>query len=284
MNHRTILALLFASAFLPSVALAGPWTKGPGEAYVKFSQLYFTSNTFVDAQGNRVEGADYVATTSSLYAEVGVLENVHLQTFLPYIFSRNFFEEQDANYANVGFGDALFGVQWTPVKTKVPWALKLETKVPLYDLGAVQGPQAIQFPALGDGQVDATLWAGVGASFYPVPVYALAEVGYRYRSGLYPGEDNGRRYKDTAVLNAQVGATLFDDKVIVAANLNGAFALGDDAFTQSFLTVGPSVAVYVWKKLALEATTSPMIYSKNNSPGTTYSLGISYQPSPEEDP
>lgn len=275
--------LCMASILVPSVALAGPWTKGPGEAYVKFSQLYFGSNTYVDAEGTRVEGADYVATTSSLYAEIGVAENLHLQTFLPYLFSRNYFEEQEANYANVGFGDALFAVQWTPVKTKVPWALKLETKIPLYDLGAVEGPLAIQFPALGDGQIDATLWGGIGASLYPLPIYALAELGYRYRSGVYIGEDNGRRYKDSIAVNSQVGVTFLEGKVIVAANLSGAFALGDDEVTQSFLTVGPSLAVYVWKKLALEATASPMVYSKNNSPGTTYSLGLSYQPSPKED-
>ena len=285
LKHTTLQTLCLASVLLlPSMALAGPWTKGPGEAYVKFSQLYFGSNTYVDAQGNRVEGADYVATTSSLYAEVGVLEGLHLQTFVPYIFSRNYFEQQEASYANVGFGDTLFAVQWTPVKTKIPWALKLETKIPMYDLGAVEGPQAIQFPALGDGQVDATLWGGVGASLYPLPIYGLIELGYRHRTALYLGEDNGRRYKNTAALNGQVGAMFLEDRVIVAANVNGAFALGEDEVTQSFLTVGPSVAVYVWKKFALEATVSPMVYSKNNSPGTTYSLGISYQPSPPEDP
>lgn len=275
---RYVWATSFALTLLAMVpqAEAGPWTKAPGEAYIKYSQLFFGSDTFIDAQGNRVTGTDYAATTASIYAEFGIIPNVHAQVFVPYILSRNFFEAEETSYANVGFGDTLLALQWTPIKTKIPWAIKLEAKLPFYDLGSIEGPRASQFPALGEGQLDVTLWGSVGGSFYPLPLYALAEIGYRHRTAIFFGEDNGVRYLDTVAFNGQVGATL-GKRFLIALNVGGTLALGDDQVTQSFVTLGPAVAIYLWDKLALEANASPMIYSRNNSPGTTYSLGLSYQ-------
>ncbi len=260
---------------IPSVASAGPWTKAPGEVYVKASELLFRSDTYVAASGERVSGTDYLALTSSLYAEVGLTERLHFQAFFPWAFTRNEFTEIDTRYANVGLGDAIVGLQTTPIKRKIPYALRLEAKLPLYDVAAIDGPEAEMFPALGDGQVDLTGWLSVGGSLYPKPIYFLGEIGWRHRTEIFWGEGSGMEFGDGLTFNAQVGYT-FRERVLVAGNVNGIYSFANDAITQSFVTLGPTVALFLKHGLALEAGASPMVWSRNNSPGTTYSLGVSY--------
>lgn len=260
---------------MASAAWAGPWTKGQGEAYVKGMGLMFGSDTFVSSTGARVQGADFVARTGAVYAEGGVGGGVQLQMYLPYQVATNRFEELDTTYANVGFGDAIVGVQWTPVRLDVPWAVRLDAKVPLYDVAGIEGPEAARFPAFGDGQLDATLWASIGGSFYPLPAYALLEVGYRHRTEVFPGAGNGLEFGDGVTFFGQVGYTLFD-VALVGVNTNGVVPLVEDTVTQGFVTVGPMVAVTMWQELRLEATYDWMPWSVNNAPGATASLGVSY--------
>lgn len=275
--RRHGVAMLLASLVLvlPSLASAGPWTKEPGQVYVKASEMLFRSDTFVAANGERVSGTDYLALTSAVYLEAGLTKKLHFQAFMPWSFTRNEFTEIDTRYANVGLGDTILGLQITPYKLNLPYALRLETKIPLYDVAGIEGPEANMFPALGDGQVDVTGWLSVGGSLYPKPIYFLGEIGYRHRTEIFYGEGSGLEFGNGLTFNAQVGYT-FKERVLVAGNAGGVYSFVDDAFTQSFVTLGPTVAVFLPKGFALEAGASPMVWSRNNSPGTTYSIGVSY--------
>lgn len=268
------IVALFAA---PREAQAGPWTKKRGEYYVKVSELYFGSNTFVAPNGERVAGTDYLALTTALYGELGITDRVHIQGFLPWAFTRNAFEEQGTRYATVGLGDALFAIQTTPVDLPLPWALRLEAKLPLYDVKGPGGADALNFPALGDGQVDLTTWLSVGGSLWPTPVYFLGEVGYRRRTGVYYGEGLDLDFKDGVAFRAQAGY-IYKERLLLAGNLNGIYTPVDDTFTQSFLTAGPAVGVRLGgSNFWLEAMVDPMLWSKNNAPGTTWSVGLSHK-------
>ncbi len=262
---------------LPSAAMAGPWTKEKGKYYLKFSELYFRSNTFVAPSGERVQGTDYLAMTSALYGEFGLAKNLHVQLFLPWTFSRNAFSSSSTKYATVGLGDVLLGVQSTPFKIgQLPWALRLEGKIPLYDVQGAGGVNAQNFPALGDGQVDLTTWLSVGGSLWPKPIYFLGEVGYRRRTEFFYGQGNGLEFADGVTFRAQAGYT-FAKRILIAGNINGVYSPTDDLVTQSFLTVGPAVAIHLANNFWLEMTADPMLWSKNNAPGTTWSVGISHK-------
>ncbi|MEM1348048.1 MAG: hypothetical protein AAGI01_05770 [Myxococcota bacterium] len=266
-------------ALTPERAWAGPWTKEPGRAYVKLSSLNFTSDTFVAPSGDRVQGTDFRARTAALYAEVGVFEGLHVQAFVPYVWATNTFNADTPGqtiYGNLGFGDTIVGVQWTPVKLRLPWAVRLDTKLPLYDVAGIDGPLASSFPVFGDGQVDLTGWLGLGGSIPGLPMYAFAEVGYRHRTELFAGEGNGRSFGDGVTFFSQVGYT-FRDRVLVGASVNGIVPFDtSDGITQGFVTVGPCVAVRVVEQWRVEATYDPMLYARNNSPGPSLSLGVSY--------
>lgn len=268
--------LAMAAVMIPLDASAGPWTKDKGKYYAKVSELYFSSDTFVAPDGQRVAGTDYLALTSAAYFELGLLDGLQIQGFIPWSFTRNHFESTDTKFANVGLGDMIFGVQVTPFKTKLPFAFRLDAKVPLYDVAGIDGPQASSFPALGDGQVDLTLWGSFGGSFYPIPAYALAEVGYRHRTEVSFGQGTGLEYLDGVTFLGQTGY-IFREKLLFALNVNGVYTFKEDLYTQSFVTVGPAVGVNVWRGFWLEANVDPMVWSRNNSPGTTISLGISHK-------
>ena len=271
-----VLAAASCAVAWSAPAYAGPWTRSRGEHYVKLSELYFASDTYVDATGARVQGTDYRAWTTAAYLELGLGERFHLQAFVPWALTRNAFDELDARYANVGFGDALVGVQTTPVELGLPWALRAQARLPLYDVAAIEGPSAELFPALGDGQVDVTLWGSVGASFWPVPAFVLLELGWRRRTGWYYGEGSGRDFRDGAALLAQAGYT-WRERLLMAVNVNGVWTPAQDTITQSFLTVGPALGLELGGGWMLEAGLDPMVWSRNNSPGTTYHVGLSHR-------
>jgi len=270
---------LAALTLAPQAALAGPWTKDPGSAYVKVSSLNFTSDTFVAPNGDRVQGTDFVARTAAIYAEAGLLEGLHLQAFLPYTWATNTFNANTPGqtiYGNLGFGDTIVGLQWTPVKFKLPWAVRLDTKIPLYDVAGIEGPFASSFPVFGDGQVDFTGWLGLGGSIPGLPMYGFVEVGYRHRTEIFAGEGNGRSFGDGVTFFGQLGYT-FINRVLVGASVNGIVPFdSSDGITQGFITVGPSLAVRLVDQWRLEATYDAMVFARNNSPGPSLSLGVSY--------
>ena len=260
-----------------SPAKAGPWTKKEGEYYVKVSELYFSSDTFVAPSGERIAGTDYLALSTALYAELGLTDRLHLQLFLPWQFTRNAFPEDDTRYATVGLGDTLIGLQATPFAIgSLPWALRVEAKVPLYDAAGVEGSEALNFPALGDGQVDLTYWLSLGGSLWPRPIYFLGELGWRQRTDVFYGEGNGLDFADGLAYRAQAGY-IYQERVLLAGNLNGVYTFSEDTFTQSFLTLGPMLGLRLKGGLWLEATVDPMLASRNNAPGTTWSVGLSHR-------
>jgi len=120
----------------PQPAAAGPWTKDQGELYVKLGQGFFFADSFRDSSGNLQDGVAYLGATTSVYFEVGVLRGLHVWGYLPYVVARNTIQENDSNWLRTSGGDALLGLQYTPhfVELPLPAALKLEVKVPLYDV------------------------------------------------------------------------------------------------------------------------------------------------------
>ena len=267
-------------------AWAGPWTRGAGgSAYAKISESVFVADSFVDASGRVVEGADYLGFSTALYAEIGLLEGLHLQGYLPYVVARNAFDDS-TRFLNTGLGDALVALQWTPVAIRsLPWAVRLEAKAPLYDVGDIEGPLAMRFPAFGDGQLDLTAWLSAGASGrLGVPLYGFLELGYRHRTEAYLGTGDDRAFADTLVAAAQLGATPLWE-VLVALNVSSALPLRDDEVTRAFASVGPALLVPLVGGLSLEAGLDALFWTRNSAPGYSVGLGLSYiwRPQAEED-
>lgn len=283
---RTLLLGLPAAMLLLTAApaWAGPWTKDLGHFYVKLNEGIFSSDTFVNADGlAQSDGTSYLGATTSLYFEVGIWKGVQITGLLPYTVgtnSRNTGSGNGRHARRAGGGDLLLGLQASPPwRLPLPLAVRLEFKLPLYDV--TDRPTGVTeldnlFPALGDGQVDVTLWLAAGGSL-PGPFYAWGEVGYRFRTEAFLGDrpTDGRSFVDSLAWLGQVGWTFYG-RMVLAANFIGVVALADDLYTKSYITLGPALYLPVWRGLALEASFDPIIYARNSAPGLSFGFGVSY--------
>ncbi len=263
----------FALSVAAPAAQAGPWTKGGGEFYVKGGESFFVANTFVDSTGTVREGVDYLGASTFAYFEVGLFEGFHVQGYLPFTLGRNTFPD-GAGYLHTGGADALIGVQWSPPIPGVTAAIRLELKLPMYDVGAIVGSYATRFPAFGDGQLDITPWLSFGGGIPRTPLYAWAEAGYRFRTEAYVGEGDVREFLDSFVFAGQVGVGL-GDRGWAGFTLSGVTPFRRDEITKAYLVLGPSVGIFVARNFALEASFDPIVWARNGSQGVGFSVGAS---------
>ncbi|TXD31640.1 hypothetical protein FRC96_20985 [Lujinxingia vulgaris] len=261
-----LVSSLVSTLAMPE-ALAGPWTKDSGDYYVKVGESAYQANAFRTPEGFLVTGVDYFSATTYLYAELGLLDGVHLQTYVPLTYARNRFGSQ--SYSDFGPGDMNLAIQASPLNLKVPTSVRLEAKLPLYGR-----PPGDLTPARGDQQVDLTLWLSAGGGHHDLGVYFYADVGYQHRSAwTFDGTEVGD-FSDGLVTMAQVGYNLFDTAT-VALTSSAVFPLSDDRISKSYLTVGPSIFVPLTERIALEADGYLTPFSRNSAAGWAVGLGVS---------
>lgn len=269
------LALSTLALLAPAAASAGPWTKDAGGVYAKLSGGAFIAGEYVDPSGAAVTGVDYLGVTTALYVEAGVAEGLQVQLYLPHVVARNSYAATGDRYLSLGFGDARVGVQYGFPFFDFPLALRIEGKVPLYDVAEPGGLEHGLFPALGDGQVDLDYWLSAGGSLDGLPLYGFVELGYRLRTSIYTGEGAPLDYGDALLTYAQLGYTVYAG-VIVAANAQAVVPFEDDGRTKGYATVGPSIYAPVGAGLALELYYDATIWARAASAGQTVILGVSY--------
>lgn len=270
-----MLAALAAILFPARPADAGPWPKGLGQFYVKLDQSAFVSNSFINSRGMVQSGANYLGLTTSLYYEVGLYRGLQIQGLVPYTVATNDYAD-GTSARRAGPADMRLGLQYAlPLHLPLRLATRFELKIPLYDVRA-HGSLASLFPALGRGQLDLTGYAIAGASL-PWRLYAWAEAGYRFRTEAFVGKGplDDRSFLDSFVWLAELGWTFYR-RMVVAIDFIGVVALGDDQWTKTYITLGPKLYVPVWRRLALEATFSPILLAKNSAPGFSFAFGVSY--------
>ena len=129
--------------------------------------------------------------------------------------------------------------------------------------------------------------AQLGRSFYPVPVYANLDLGYRWR-GEYKDSDPSpdRSYTPGAefVFNAEAGYSPMD-KLLVALKYEGIAGAEYDALSnpgesetlsQSVSYLAPTVLVGVHPNVSLEASARMTVSGNRYFAGPTYAVGLSF--------
>lgn len=265
------LALL--SCLVAAPALAGPWTQGRGQYYLKVGESVFASDAFRDVRGQLQTGVDYVGWTTAAYLEVGLLDGLHAQAYLPYTAAANTYDNGN-RYLSAGGGDLIFGLQGSLPNVALPHALRVTLKSPLYGVTDIQGAEAELFPLRGDGQIDTTVWLSVGHSIPDTTLFGFVELGHQFRSERFVGEGNGVDYADSLVGFAQLGGQIAGGP-LVTVNSSLVMPYGEDEVTKGYLTVGPAIFWPVGGGFALEAGYDPIVWAVNSAEGFSVSLGIS---------
>ncbi len=259
-----------ALMLLASVAFAGPWTRGPGQAYVKVEAGLFLADEFIDVSG-QASDSNYSGRTGSLYAEVGLVDDLQAVVSLSHVVGIN--ERPNGNeYLSAGGGDALLGLQWTSPWLDFPHAVRVDAKIPLYEAQAPRGQEGAFFPAAGDGQVDSTIWLSAGNGFGDA--YGFLEVGHRFRTEIFNGDGEGRSYVDCFAATGQLGYTRWG--VTLAGNVSAVVPYDDNGMTRGTLDVGPSLYARVGGGVALEARYGYLAWTRHASPGQAAGVGVSY--------
>ena len=273
---RLYTTLLLTTVFLAtaSTSHAGPWSRSGGELYVKAGEGFFLADTYVDSSGTVREGTEYLGASTFAYFEVGLAPKLQIQGYLPFTVAQNTFAD-GVRYRQSGGGDALIGVQWSP-PIPLTSAIRLDFKIPMYDVGGLEGPLASRFPAFGDGQLDITGWLSIGGSIPKTPVWVFAEAGHRFRTEGYIGEGDDREFLDSFVFGGQVGVNIHD-RVFVAFSVSGVTPYKSDEVTKAYLVLGPGAGVMLGKGFAIEASFDPIIWSRNSSRGIGFGFGVSYK-------
>ncbi|MCK6550887.1 hypothetical protein L6R52_33930 [Myxococcota bacterium] len=287
----TSIVLVLGVAFTAARAEASPWTKNLGQAYFKVGQSFFTSSSFVDANGKVQSGADYLGSETAIYVEAGLWDRLQVIAYLPYKVQVNTFASGDIKAARTrSGGDAMFALQWSPeLPIPVATAVRADVKVPLYDSHDLietigRGAEGRggwlerginSFATAGDGQLDTTLWLSAGGGIPGTPLYTFGELGYQARTSAYVGEGSLIDFKDGLVFRAELGITLFE-RLSMKVGGSGVVPFGVDETTKAYVAAGGGAYLRLFRGLAIEADVTSMVWARNAGQGLGLGFGVSY--------
>lgn len=277
-----------------SPLFAGAWTLSQGELRVKTS--YFLQNTreryasrVLFCGNRRCNNGERIpfffdgeVESNALYFDAwfGLTDRIELQFQLPYfdIAFRDDVNPERPSTENVG--DIRFGVRYRIPFEPIVTTIRVGAKAPtgFFNRDAEVVP-------VGDGQWDLELKADFGRSFWPAPLYANANIGYRIRfepdtetSNLAPGNELtfGAEigYSPLNNLLLKGGLSGFSGKAFVALFPESELRLQDSERRIIYATSG-----LIWnirESLAFELSVRISLAGKNYPAGQIYGTGLSY--------
>ncbi len=298
-------AVLVSTFTLPPGTFGQAWPQAKGTAYVKLSYGSSTASQQYTFDGRQKEYADNVSDNAFFdrsiysYAELGLTDNITLIGGLPY--KRVVVRDAAFRYRTYGFGSATLGAR---IGLKPYVGLDdapLDALAANVVLSLPTGYTRNYTPSAGAGQVDADLYLSYGRSFYPLPAYAQAGIGYRYHSTIYalstavPCQegvskdcvaDRQPALGDEATFGLEAGYTF---KSVVFANLmlrgGWAFEKPTEGFSvanpiptrQRYIKAGATLAVTPLENFSVNCQAFITPYGLNTVKSFDLFLGVDYR-------
>jgi len=173
---------------LPCESSGQAWPKGKGDVYIKIAYGTSTASEQYTFDGRTKEYADNVADDAFFdrsvyfYGEYGLTSTLTLTAALPY--KRLIVRDAAFRYRTYAFGTASIGLRYG-LKEFVHALGDNDALAANVSLSVPTGYTRNYLPSAGAGQIDVDLSVSYGRSFYPIPAYVQAGVGYRYKTGFY---------------------------------------------------------------------------------------------------
>lgn len=219
--HIAALAAIALSASFAAVAAAGPWALAPGEYFTELRGSFFSSGSYYDNDGNRVQaGGLYEQRGLASYTELGWKKRLSVQMSLPAL-SNTVRDEAGPTATSSGFGDVHFGLR--------------------YSLRNGPGAAAIQFGWTAPSGYNSHLSPGLGSGLQRLAAslevgqplgkrgFVQAGAGYAYdflsvgaRSTDTSDVASKRKWADHVLANAAVG--LWMGRLLVSGQYEGELA------------------------------------------------------------
>lgn len=281
MSYFGMAPILIAalSILAPQAAYAGAWTLEKGQVWSKVTGLYQATDEHYDKDGEPSGiPADY--TSQEVYLDVyyGVTKRFDLGVQFGAInrkfgnFTSNRHREMFGYRAKEsGLGDIRVFGKVNLVHEPVVGTLMLGIKAPTGDFRAA--PEAM---SAGNGQWDVELVAQIGKSYWPIPVYANIDLGYRLRE---TNETIHHNPDDELIYNLEIGASPVEI-LNIALKLEGISGAG-----RRVTYAIPTAIVSLPQGIALEAAARVSVLGRADPSlgapytffaGSTFLVGISY--------
>lgn len=277
---------------LPHTVYAGAWTLKKGHLWGKITGMTQSTNEEYVAVGgagrepdlNRLyepgdrahyrENGHYNSQVLFIDLFYGLNDRIDFGIQIPYY--RREFENVGFRPANVasGFGDMRGFAKINIAQIPVVSTIKFGTKAPT---GKFQNQDGII--SAGEGQWDFELIAQIGRSFWPLPLYANIDLGYRVRL-----QNNTTNYDpgDEWFFNSEIGYNPID-KLLLVLKLEGirgrpsrvlGLKLSSDVSRITYFA--PTLLIGPFQNLSFETSVRITAGGRNFPAGHIWTAGISY--------
>ena len=290
MKPYRLLLLLIATAACqalgPSTVSAGAWTLPRGHFWGKVTyfqqaadEWYISARQFdgewFDPGTRRPYNFDGSYDSKAVFIEgfYGLTDRLDVGAQIPY-FDQKF---QDATRveapADAGFSDLRLLAKLRLLERPVVLTLKGAIKFPTGDFVNEDG-----LIPVGEGQWDYDFVVQAGRSFWPLPVYIAADVGYRVRR---ENEEILRDPGEEWLINGEVGYNVTPELLLATKLelLRGGkgtdFGIPSSSLIKRITYVAPTVSYALHDHTAVEAAMRFSIDGRNFPAGRQFTLGLS---------
>ena len=280
------------AVLLPRTAFAGAWTLPKGQIWAKITAMTQSTTEEYVASGGAGREPDpnhlYEPGDRARYREnghynsraffidlfYGATDRVDMGVQIP--FFRQEFENVGFRPANVasGFSDIRGFVKINLVQKPFVGTLKAGFKAPT---GNFQNQDGI-IP-VGEGQWDFDFIAQAGRSFWPIPLYANLDLGYRLR---LKNDAITRDPGDEWFFNGEIGYTP-TQKLLIALKVEGIRGKSSKVFNlrlandiKQITYFSPTLLIGPYQNVSLETTLRLTAGGRNFPAGHMWMAGISY--------
>jgi len=303
--------LILLSSCLYLLAMVAPhdssaqaWPQRHGHTYLKLSHSRVVASQQWDFKGEKrpysenFSGNAFLDRSFYLYGEYGLTDNVTLVALLP--FKRLTVRDGDLEYNTDGLGSVTVGLRVglkSFLKVRAPAHAVAVNVMATLPTGYTRNLS----PSLGPGQADFQAVVSYGYSFYPLPFYAQAGLGYRVRTALYsfssadscptggmPGcvEDGRPEFGDEWLFSGELGGWLGHHALVqvltqgVWSNLSpetGFNPINPVPTRQRFIKTGAGLTLYPVSKLGLSVLYFATPFGRNTIDSRDWFFGVEYQ-------
>ena len=261
-----ILTAFCILAVSQSMVFAGAWSQKKGHFYTKFTLIY--------AKANKVFGSDVPVSFNDysvyFYGEYGLLDRLTVSISSPSV-KRSSNELNFVRGTTKGLlaGDVEAHLKYQFLDKPFVTAFSVGTKIPVVY-------STDDTPPLGNGEMDFDLKLLLGTSFYPVPLYMTADIGYRKRGGNFIDEihynfEMGYTVAKTFLLRVAANG-IIDTGTTLDENILFGFPLD-----QKQTRVGGGIIFLLTKNFELDVTYLKSLSGKNIPQSNEVFLGFAFK-------